>query len=185
MVTQRDEVLPVRIRLHGARLCRHRLSFHRRIHCHRHVIYGWINILRLLTMSTQADLLIIDNVYLLLTSLRGRRCSETPSSWSVRGAVVRQESGSAAGMMPAEKNSCCSSLSTEGRRAGFDCSCSTIIDVAGFRSDDGILYPSCMIYILGTSESFILGINCACFYFVSENLTVIVCYFYMIIFVFS
>lgn len=62
-----------------------------------------------------------------------------PSSWSVLGAVVRQESGSAAGMMPDEKNSCCSNLSTDGRRAGFDCNCNTIIDAAGLRSDDGIL----------------------------------------------
>lgn len=74
-----------------------------------------------------------------LTSLSGRRWSDTPSNWSVRGAVVRHDKGSAAGMMPDEKNSCCSSLSTDGRRAGFDCNCSTIIDAAGLRSDDGIL----------------------------------------------
>lgn len=112
-----------------------------------------------------------DNIYLplLLTSLRGRRCRATPSSWSVRGAVVRQDSGSAAGMIPAEKNSCCSSLSTEGRRAGFDCSCSTIIEAAGFRSDDGILCTSYM-YDLETLEFRILETHCACFYFKSTKL---------------
>ncbi|KAI8430107.1 hypothetical protein MSG28_000524 [Choristoneura fumiferana] len=45
----------------------------------------------------------------------GRRRSANFSSWSVRGAVVRQEGGSAAGMMPDVKNWCCSSLVTEGR----------------------------------------------------------------------
>lgn len=142
MVAQRDEVLPVRIRFHGARLCRHRLALQRRVHGHRHVIYRRNNMI--VVCRQRRRIYTTDNIYLplLLTSLRGRRCSATPSSWSVRGAVVRQDSGSAAGMMPAEKNSCCSNLSTEGRRAGFDCSCSTIIDAAGFRSDDGILYTT-------------------------------------------
>lgn len=74
-----------------------------------------------------------------LTSLRGRRCRAIPSSWSVLGAVVRQDSGSAAGIMPDVKNSCCNSLSTDGRIDGLDCNCRTIIDAAGLRSDEGIL----------------------------------------------
>lgn len=76
---------------------------------------------------------------LVLTSLSGLRCNAMPSSWSVLGAVVRHDSGSAAGIIPDEKNSCCNSLSTDGRRAGFDWSCNTIIEAAGLRSDDGIL----------------------------------------------